>query len=197
MNERDVDLLPHELRERVHRTKSFGRSCRTALALTMVAAVAAVCAEALRLDAMASRDELERTLEDAQATDEAQRRLVAELAALQSASTQLQVVNADVPASSVISALSDSLPRGARLERIALHDVNGFLEGEVLGISGESAAAMFATMLASTRPFERVTLGEVSIADGRCVVRFAVPNDRAFLLVTDASASDKEDEDGH
>ncbi len=183
MNTDTVNLLPADLRERVDRAKALSSSCRTALALTFVAAAAAAAAEAGRLEALDARDAAERQAESSQARDEHRRRLEAEVTSLASIANTLRRSQGELPLSSMLGAITDALPDRNRLQRVHLIDGGSGLRGEVVALGGADGARLFVTALAATKPFERVAAADASAGDVPYVIRFELPSDRMFSVV--------------
>lgn len=183
MNTDTVNLLPPNLRERVSRAKAMASSCRTALALTVVAAAAAAAAEAGRLEALDARDTAERQAESSQARDDHRRRLEAEVTSLASIANTLKRSHGELPLASVLGAITDALPDRHRLQRVHLIDTGSGLRGEVVAVGGADGTSLFVAALAATKPFERVAVADASAGGDPYVIRFELPSDRMFSVV--------------
>ena len=182
--QRDLNLLPASARERVLRAQEVSRSCRTALALTVIAATAAAASEAGRLQAMEACDAAERQAESALARDEHRRRLEAEVRHLAEAAVALQRSESQLPLSSILGAITDALPLGASLDRVRLvPDGTGDWICELSGNAERTPLSHFLDVLAQTRPFERVAINDYVQASERFQATFAIPNDRPYSVV--------------
>ncbi|MDZ4754170.1 MAG: hypothetical protein SGJ11_06695 [Phycisphaerae bacterium] len=199
MTHQEIDLLPAETRERVTLVGTTARAYRTALALTMVAAASAIGAAFVRADALEARDRAERTLDDARANEQFRRRLEADISTLHAAFERVRRIDADVPSASIVSALADALPATAHFDRIELWQSGNTLRGAAQGAGDDGAAETLAVLLAAMQPFQSVYLDrELPVRDpqrGAFRLRFELPTDRAFVLVTDASAETEDDND--
>lgn len=182
MNGDTINLLPWLARERVKRARAMAFSCRTALALTLVAGAGGVVAEAGRLEALDARDTAERAAQTALARDEHRRRLDAEVRSLALTAADLRRSQGELPLRSILGAVTEALPAGHRLELLRLSDRGLGLEGEIVAIGPDGQAISFVEALAATRPFMHV-IAESGGGSIPYVVRFELPADRVYSVV--------------
>jgi hypothetical protein len=196
VREQDLNLLPQSARQRVLCAQEMTRSCRIALTLTIIAALAAIGAEMSRQDAVRSCDEAELRAENSRARDEHRRRLEAEVRHLAEREVALLKRQAALPLVSTLGAIAEALPPDARLHRIHVRTSWTKIDGQLELACDSAAAQAFIDHLTRRAPFTQAGLEEAGAGESFAKAFFRIDNDRLFRIVQDDTDIDGPDEGG-